>query len=166
MDIPSSPRLRFRRMADDDVELMESLLGDPAVMTHYDHPKSRSECQGWIDWNKHNYAADGFGLWIIETKDGDFVGDCGLTWQPIDGRSLELGYHVLPRHQGHGLATEAARAVTDFARRRGVDFVISIIAPANTASIRVAERAGLGLWKRADYQGREALIYRVDLKLP
>jgi RimJ/RimL family protein N-acetyltransferase len=151
-------------MSDGDLDLMESLLGDPAVMTHYDHPKSRSECQGWIEWNKRNYARDGFGLWIIETEDGDFVGDCGLTWQPIDGESLELGYHVLPRHQGKGFATEAAQAAKDFARRRrDVDFVIAIIAPGNTASVRVAEKAGLGLWKHADYHGREALIYRADL---
>src|SRR5690349_11738267 len=109
-------------MSDRDLHLMESLLGDPAVMTHYDHPKSRDECRAWIDWNKRNYRRDGFGLWIIETHDGDFVGDCGLTWQPIDGESLELGYHVLPRHQGKGFATEAALAAKDFARRRGVGF--------------------------------------------
>ncbi len=151
-------------MSDDDLDLMESLLGDPVVMTHYDHPKSRSECQGWIDWNLRNYARDGFGLWIIETGDGDFVGDCGLTWQPIDGESLEVGYHVLPRHQGKGFATEAARAATDFVRRRGgVDHVIAIIDPENTASVRVAEKAGLGFWKRADYHGREALVHRADL---
>jgi RimJ/RimL family protein N-acetyltransferase len=153
-------------MSDGDLELMESLLGDPIVMTHYDHPKSRSECQSWIDWNTRNYARDGFGLWIIETKDGDFVGDCGLTWQPIDGESLELGYHVLPRHQGKGFATEAAQAAKDLVQRRGdVDFVIAIIDPRNSASMRVAQKAGLSLWKHADYHGREALIYRVDLKM-
>jgi RimJ/RimL family protein N-acetyltransferase len=151
-------------MSDGDLGLMESLLGDPVVMTYYDRTKSRSECQGWIDWNIRNYARDGLGLWIIETVDGDFVGDCGLTWQPIDGESLELGYHVLPRHQGKGLATEAARAAKDFVRRRGdVDVVIAIIDPENAPSVRVAEKAGLSRWKRADHHGREALIYRSDL---
>lgn len=77
MDVPHSSGLRFRQMPDGDLDLMESLLGDPAVMVHYDHPMSRSECRGWIDWNMRNYARDGFGLWIIETEDGDFVGDCG-----------------------------------------------------------------------------------------
>jgi hypothetical protein len=29
-------------MPDGDLDLMESLLGDPAVKTHLDHPKSQS----------------------------------------------------------------------------------------------------------------------------
>ena len=78
VEVPESPRLRFRPMSDGDLDLMHSLLGDPTVMTHYDHPKSPDECRAWINWNRRNYARDGFGLWIIETTDGDFVGDCGF----------------------------------------------------------------------------------------
>ena len=44
-----------------------------------------------------------------------------------------------------------------------MDFVIAIIAPGNAPSVRVAEKAGLNLWKQADYHGSEALIYRADL---
>ena len=143
---------------------MESLLGDPAVMAYYDHPKSRSECQECIDWNKRNYARDGFGLWIIETEEGEFIGDCGLTWQPVDGQSLEVGYHVLPRYQGMGFATAGAQAALTFARDSHVDFVIAIIEPANAASIRVAEKAGLAWFKVADHRGRQAPIYRADLR--
>ncbi len=93
-----SPRLHFWPMGDGDLELMHSLLGDPVVMAHYDRPKTVEECQRWIGWNKHNYDREAFGLWIIETDDGDFVGDCDLTWQPVDGESL--GYHVKPHFQG------------------------------------------------------------------
>lgn len=163
-DAPSSSRLRYRRMTDDDLDLIEMLLGNPDVMTYYDHPMSRTECQAWIDWNKRNYARDGHGLWMVETRDGDFVGDCGLTWQPIDGESLELGYHMLPRHQGKGYATEAAAASVEFARGRGQEYVIAIIAPDNIPSIRVAEKVGLTYAKNADYRGRDAVIYRLDLR--
>lgn len=153
-------------MGDGDLELMHSLLGDPVVMAHYDRPKTVEECQRWIGWNKHNYDRDGFGLWIIETYGGDFVGDCGLTWQPVDGESLELGYHVKLRHQGKGLATEAARAAKDLARRRGIDVIIAVIAPQNAPSARVAEKTGLSLWKHAEVHGKDRLIYRADLTPP
>jgi RimJ/RimL family protein N-acetyltransferase len=163
MDSLLSERLTYRRMTEDDLELIVRLLGEPAVMTHYDHPKTHEECRAWIDWNKRNYARDGYGLWIIETHDGEFVGECGLTWQPVDGESLELGYHVLPIHQGNGYASEAARASVELARQHGEKYVIAIIAPGNGPSIRVAEKAGLTYHKHVDYHGNDALIYHLDL---
>ena len=82
-------------MADDDLEDMSAMLADPGVMEFYPRPKSREETQAWIDWNKRNYTEHGFGLWIIETKAGEFAGDCGLTWQAVNGRpELEVGYHM------------------------------------------------------------------------
>ena len=33
-----------------------------------------------------NYEEYGYGLWIIEAKSGQFVGDCGLTWQAVNDR--------------------------------------------------------------------------------
>ena len=72
-------------MTDDDLEHMSAMLADLSVMGFYPSPKSREEAQAWIDWNKRNYSEPGYGLWIIETKAGDFVGDCGLTLQAVNG---------------------------------------------------------------------------------
>ena len=72
-------------MTDDDLEHMSAMLADLSVMEFYPSPKSREEAQAWIDWNKRNYSEPGYGLWIIETKAGDFVGDCGLTLQAVNG---------------------------------------------------------------------------------
>ncbi|MFK0041104.1 GNAT family N-acetyltransferase [Paenarthrobacter sp. NPDC090517] len=138
-------RLRFREMSLDDLDEMSSLLGDPAVMTYYPAPKTRDEALAWIEWNQVNYARDGFGLWIVETHDGGFVGDCGLTWQQVNGRSeLEVGYHVRRDLQGRGYATEAAFACLELARDvLGVARLVAIIHPDNAASRRVAERLGM-----------------------
>ena len=113
-----TPRLRFREMTPQDIDLMAGLLGDPDVMTYYPAPKTRDEAAKWIAWNEANYAKYGYGLWIVETHDGEFLGDCGLTWQKINGESteLEVGYHVRTDRQGAGYATEAAAACRDFAR--------------------------------------------------
>ncbi len=142
---PPSARLTFREMTTADLNDMASLLGDPAVMEFYPHPKTRDEAQRWIDWNTTNYAEHGYGLWIIETTTGDFVGDCGLTWQSVNGaRMLEVGYHVRRELHGRGYATEAAAACRDFARDAlGLTDLVAIIHPANVASQRVAEKIGL-----------------------
>ncbi len=133
-------------MDDGDLDDMARLLGDPVGMAHYPRPRTRDEALAWIEWNQRGYASDGFGLWVIEDANGDFVGDCGLTWQTVDGvRELEVGYHVLPHRQGEGLASEATAACLAFARGRGVRRVIAIIRPDNVASRRVAEKIGLAL---------------------
>ncbi|MDR6986040.1 RimJ/RimL family protein N-acetyltransferase [Paenarthrobacter nitroguajacolicus] len=138
-------RLRFREMTPADLDEMTSLLGDPAVMTYYAAPKTRDEAAAWIEWNQANYARHGYGLWIVETHDGDFVGDCGLTWQQVNGRSeLEVGYHVRSDLQGRGYGTEAALACLEFARNEvGVALLVAIIHPDNAASRRVAEHLGM-----------------------
>ena len=82
---PEATRLAFRDMTPDDVDDMTALLGDPDVMTYYPRPKTRQEAAQWIDWNRGLYRMRGYGLWLLTTAEGDFVGDCGLTPQVVDG---------------------------------------------------------------------------------
>lgn len=128
-----------------DLDDLAALLGDPTVMTFYPAPMTRDEAAGWITWNQDNYRRHGFGLWILRSRDGAFVGDCGITWQQVDGAPrLEVGYHVRSELQGRGLATEAAVAVREFARDvvQARELVV-ITHPDNAASQRVAEKLGM-----------------------
>jgi RimJ/RimL family protein N-acetyltransferase len=163
---PDSPRLAFRDMAPDDLDDMTLLLGDPEVMTYYPQPKTRTEAARWIDWNRGLYKTHGYGLWLVTTRDGSFVGDCGLTPQIVDGvTELEVGYHVLRAVQNRGYATEAAAASRDFARSvLGATRLIAIIHPDNRPSQRVAEKIGLHPEKRTRvHGGRDAVIYAAAL---
>lgn len=145
-------RLRFREMTEADLDAMAALLGDPAVMRFYPAPRTRAQAAEWIAGNRRRYAQDGHGLWVIETlpehsDDGEpgFVGDCGLTWQEVNGEPrLEVGYHVRADLWGRGYATEAAAACRDHARDAlGHHELVAIIHPENSASRRVAEKIGL-----------------------
>ena len=47
---------------------------------------------------------------------GEFIGDCGLTLQNIDGEMLpEVGYHIHKKYWRRGFGKEAARAARDWA---------------------------------------------------
>ena len=84
-----------------------------------------------------------FGLWAIELKlTGGFIGDCGLTYQEVEGRSeLEIGYHIMPHERRHGYATEAALACLEFGfRHTAAPMICSIVRPDNIASCIVAAR--------------------------
>ena len=132
-------------MVPSDLDAMAGLLGDPEVMRHYPAPKTRDEAAAWIAWNRRNYADYGYGLWIIETHAGDFVGDCGLTRQVVNGLTkLEVGYHVSPGWQGAGIATEAAAACRDYVTEHLDEReLIALVHPDNHASQRVAEKIGM-----------------------
>lgn len=145
-------------MRDDDLDDLAALLGDPEVMRYYPAPKTREQAQQWIDWNLRNYTEHGFGLWIIETHDDEFVGDCGLTWQEVNGvRNVEVGYHVRAALQGWGLATEAAAACRDAAREAGVKRLTANVRADNVPSQRVARKIGLTEWTRTTSHGGEGL---------
>ena len=153
-------------MTDADLDDMAELLGDERVMSYYPRPKTRSEAQAWIDWNKRLYRDHGFGLWVTTlTETGAFLGDCGLTVQRVDGvDEIEVGYHVRAEHQGRGYATEAATACRRLAHERfSVARLIAIIAPGNLASRAVARKIGLTLTERPVGSSDERLIYAADL---
>ncbi len=160
-------RLAFRQMTADDLDDMAALLGDPEVMRYYPRPKDRDEALAWIDWNQRLYRQEGFGLWLTTLRaTGEFVGDCGLTPQEIEGTTdIEVGYHVRADLQGHGYATETAAACRDYARDvLGTKRLIAIIHPDNTPSQRVAEKIGLSRERDAiTRSGQAARIYATAL---
>ncbi len=121
--------------------------------------------EGWIAWTRRNYSEHGFGLWVVETHGGDFVGDCGLTVQEVEGQSyVEAGWHVRSDLRRQGLAAEAAAAVKEAARMGGVEHLIAIIRPQNVPSQRVAAKIGLALEREVEeLRGGPVLIFGADL---
>lgn len=146
-------RLRFRPMSRDDLANVSALeLGG-----------NRGPA-GWIEWSLQNYDDHGFGLWVVETHDGEFVGDCGLTMQEVEGEWLiEAGWHVRLSLRRQGYAAEAATAVLSAARDAGVAHLIAIIRPDNVASQGVAASIGMTLEREVHKNGGPALVFGIDL---
>jgi len=146
-------RLRFRLMRPSDVELVASL----------ETGGSRGP-EGWIAWQRDNYRDHGFGLWVVETRDGAFVGDCGLTVQDVEGTPhVELGWHVRSDLRRRGYASEAAVAVCRAAAAGGLRRLIALIRPDNDASQGVARRIGMRLDGEVRAHGAPALLFVGDL---
>jgi RimJ/RimL family protein N-acetyltransferase len=166
---PSTPQLVFREMTLDDLDDMAALLGDPEVMRYYPHPKNRDQASAWITWNQRLYHDHGVGLWLLTLREtGEFVGDCGLTPQQVDGvTEIEVGYHIRSALQGRGLATEAAAACRNYAREvLGLERLIAIIDPRNRPSQRVAEKLGMVLERDSDNHGRWSSPRRIYAMSP
>ena len=114
-----TPRLLLRNYTLDDFDALYEILSDPETMQHYPAPYDEEKTRNWITWNLDNYEKYGFGLWAVVLKEtGEFIGDCGITLQNIDGEILpEIGYHIHKKYWRRGFAKEAARAVRDWGFR-------------------------------------------------
>ena len=103
----------------------------------------------------------GFGLWTIEDKTtGAVAGRTGLILHE-GWPETELGWQIYDGFEGQGYAHEAAMAARDHACRiMGLPPMISLIAPANTRSRRLAERMGARIERETELLGHPCLIYR------
>jgi RimJ/RimL family protein N-acetyltransferase len=143
MQVLETERLILRHLTLDDVDDLWQILGDPKAMRYYPAPFTRAQTEGWIRHALTSYAQHEVGLWAVIRKEGQrFLGDCGLTVQPVEGGTdLEIGYHIIRRYQGQGFATEAAYACRDYAFAvLKAPRVISIVDLQNRPSRRVAEK--------------------------
>jgi RimJ/RimL family protein N-acetyltransferase len=135
---------------------------DPEVERYLSGPLTRA--QSWRSMAVHvgHWALRGYGNWVLERRDdGAFLGRAGL-WHPEGWFGVEVGWKLARRAWGHGYATEAGRAALDWAfANLDVDEVISVIDPRNTASLRVAERLGMGRSRDAEHEGRAVVIMAI-----
>lgn len=144
MTLPKvTERIRFREYTVDDLDDVISMFSDAGARRFYPEMSSTDNCSKWIEWNLQNYRELGFGLWVIEdATTGEFYGDCGLTYQPVEGEELlEIGYHLVDRYRGRGLVTEAAGACLVYGFEViGVEKICSLVHPENVPSQAVARR--------------------------
>ena len=105
----------------------------------------------------------GYGVWAVEEKSsGKVVGRIGL-YNPEGWPGFELGWTLARSSWGKGYATEGAQRALEYAfTEMKRDHVISLIEPANVASIKVAERLGETVEGEADVMGHHVQIYGIS----
>jgi RimJ/RimL family protein N-acetyltransferase len=80
---------------------------------------------------------------MVEPASGAVIGSCAYKGPPDEGGVVEIAYAVDPEYQGRGYATEAARALVNFAFRSGqVRLVRAHTRAENNASTRVLAKCG------------------------
>ena len=164
---PTTKRLRFRPYEITDLEAVVAMFDDEEARRWYPTQSQPEEAEGWIRWNQKSYEQHGFGLWAVEDLATEtFVGDCGLTYQSVEGSELlEIGYHLQLPHRGNGYALESARGCASFALEVMKEpTVCSIVDPRNRASIQVAKSIHESFRTFVDDDGAERHLYWTDAK--
>ena len=162
-------RLLLRGWRVEDLEPYARICADPEVMHFIGNGTTltRKQSEEQVSRFVRHWEDQSFGLWAVEEiTTGDFVGFVGLVHQNewAEGRhKIEVGWRLGCGFWGRGFATEAAEASVAYGfGSLGLERIISIIQPANAASRRVAEKAGLTPRGETRWRGVDAVWNAID----
>lgn len=149
MSVVLTERLRLRPWNAGDADALADIFAQPPVWYYpFCRGLSREESDRFLRHQFDHWATHGFGSWAAELEaEKVLIGYIGLavpTWLPEVLPAVEVGWRLDPRHWGKGLATEGGRASLRHGfEELGLDRIISILQPENTASARVAHKLGM-----------------------
>jgi RimJ/RimL family protein N-acetyltransferase len=152
LEVPvlQTPRLRLRAWRETDGDRLVQASNDTRLRRFIPHsplPHVPADVPAYL-LRLQQTASEGSRLaWCVADRDSDeALGNVALFDFETDG-TAQLGYWAHPRARGRGVLGEAARAVADWALTAdpagfGLRRLYLLTAVSNTASQRVAERAG------------------------
>jgi RimJ/RimL family protein N-acetyltransferase len=161
-----TPRLLLEPWAPRHRAAWRRICRDPEVM-RYIGPREtwgRQETDEVFDRALAHWREHGFG-WrsALERTSGEWLGLVGLNYAPpgaveMSADEVEIGWWIVRRAWGRGLATEGAAAIRDEGFGRvGLPRIIARLQMPNVASARVAEKIGMRLAREATGRHGEPL---------
>jgi RimJ/RimL family protein N-acetyltransferase len=148
-DSLNTPRLLLRVPELADAEPLMGILWAPDLVAS--KQVTLTQPPGGLDLALKNtndmirqWEKRGYGQWcVVEKATGELIGCVGFYHPPRPWPGIDLGWVLHHSRWGRGLATEAARAALDWLwEHTSVDRVISLIAPDDARSIRIATKIG------------------------
>ena len=142
----TSSKLLLRQVTPEDVNEVFALRSNAETMKYIPRPlaKNNEEALEHIIMLQDNLEKNEGINWAITIKGNPtligIIGHYRIRWEHF--RS-EIGYMLLPEHQGKGIITEAIQLMVDYGfNQMNMHSLEGIIDPANTASARVLEKNG------------------------
>jgi RimJ/RimL family protein N-acetyltransferase len=113
MPVLETERLVLRAPHLEDVKAIAALANDRRIAENtrrLPHPYTEGDAEQFV---QTMHASTGEMALVVTLADGTPIGACGLNY--LDGPAPEIGYWLGTPYWGRGYATEAVRAVIDYA---------------------------------------------------
>ena len=139
-------RLLLRRIDEGDVNEVLELRGNPDTMKYIPRPlaKTKEDALGHIAMIEEKIV-NNIGInWGITIKGSNkLIGIIGHYRIQPENHRAEIGYMILPEHNGKGFTTEAVKAVLAYGfDEMGLHSIEAVIDPGNIASEKVLQKIG------------------------
>jgi RimJ/RimL family protein N-acetyltransferase len=141
----TTERLTLRPFADSDLDAIVVAASDPLTQQWLPLPRPYrlEHAKGFVHRIAPAAQASGTGLIRAIEFEGDLAGAIDFKNTDWSDKATEIGYWTSPAHRGRGLMTEAVTAMALYALTAvHLERVVLRMATGNTASARVAEKAG------------------------
>ncbi|MGL9621182.1 GNAT family N-acetyltransferase [Bradyrhizobium sp. U531] len=163
MDHFSTNRLTAERLREDHLADLVALHLDPETSRYLGGVRSAETTERYLVTNMAHWDQHGFGLWVLRTQDGAFVGRAGIRHVLVhDVDEIEILYAYKREFWGQGFASEIATAMTDIGLSHfGLPSLIGIVNVRNGASRRVLEKSSYLLERSMNSRGEDVVIYRI-----
>jgi len=165
MSIAMTKRLALRELIPDDAQSFYDLNSDPDVLQYTGDNvfDSVAGARSFLANYVAVYGKHGVGRWaVISKEDEAFLGWCGLKYSE-DTKVYDLGFRFFKKYWGCGYATEAAIACVSLGfSTHNIPKIIGRAMEANSASIRVLEKAGFTFETFFDFEGEDGVIYKIQ----
>jgi RimJ/RimL family protein N-acetyltransferase len=169
MDLETE-RLLLVPFNDQHLSGLSAINSDPQVVRFITgRPETVTETKSMIERVAARWAKWGYSWWtFIERQSGEIVGAGCIQnlrragAEPDLGCPLEIGWRIRPDKWARGLATEAARAMAEFAFvRLHAEVLYAVCDPDNGASIAVMTKLGMRYRGLEDWYARKVATYEV-----
>jgi RimJ/RimL family protein N-acetyltransferase len=165
MKILDTERLSLRQLSTDDAAFMLGLLNQPSFLRFIGDRGVRTiedARQYLMRGPIASYRRRGFGLYMVELKDGKTpIGLCGLV-QRVELPDVDIGFALLPEFWSRGFAYEAAAAVLAYGKSTlKLGRIVAIVSQENERSIGLLAKLGLKFERMVTWpeDGAELKLY-------
>jgi ribosomal-protein-alanine N-acetyltransferase len=158
-------RLRLRHFTPNDADELHRIYSNPELFKYMSNEKpllweqTRTVINSIIEsWQHYN-----FGVWaLVDKRNQKLIGHCGLKYLE-NTLEVQIGYLLLKRYWGKGLATEAAWASLKYGFEvMKLPKIVAVAKPENIASRRVMEKVGMKYEKDAYYYNNNVVYYSIS----
>ena len=144
----ATKRLRLRAFRASDLDAMHALYADADNLRYWSTPPSanlgatRRAMRWHLAYRPRNYV-----IWAVEeSKSRKVIGMINYHHRNLREKRVDVGWLILPQHQGKGYMTEAGQALLrHLFDDLGVHKVEALIEQANKPSVALAKRLGFRL---------------------
>ena len=148
-------RLILRDWRDGDIDELQQICSDPAVMATIGPAQDREATRAMLHRLMDRADKDGLTFWALERKDNArMIGFCGVArgTVPLIEGDLEIGWRLASDCWGQPYAREAAEASLEWASTQYPgEPVFAITSVANTRSRGLMERLGMRYLPDGDF---------------